>query len=169
MQNLGSSQQQALSTLKSALASAVERGTLLQTQVKYQDKSITLYFLNNQPGQDALQAIKSGKWQPFPEPNTPITLDLERPNIFRLYEQHIGPLTPILAETLQDAEKDFPPEWIVEALLEAVKNNVRKWTYVEAILRSWQEEGKHARRDKKHPQEDRQKYLNGKVSDAIEH
>lgn len=169
MANLGDTPQKALSTLKSALTSTVERGTLLKTEINTPNKPLTLYFLNNQPGQDAVNAIESGKWKPSPEPNTHITLDLESPNIFRLYEQHIGPLTPMLAEALQDAEKEYPPDWIEKALLEAVKNNVRKWTYVEAILRTWKEEGKHARRDKKDPQEDRRKYVQGKFSDSIEH
>jgi len=36
----------------------------------------------------------------------------ERPNIFKLYEENIGPLTPLIADALKDAEKTYPPEWV---------------------------------------------------------
>ena len=32
----------------------------------------------------------------------------ERPNIFRLYEENIGPLTPLIAEMLREAEQTLP-------------------------------------------------------------
>ena len=64
-----------------------------------------------------------------------MALDVERPNIFRLYEENIGPLTPLIAEMLRDAEKTYPADWIEEAFKIAVENNVRRWRYIEAILR----------------------------------
>jgi DnaD/phage-associated family protein len=59
-----------------------------------------------------------------------------------LYEQNIGTLTPIIADQLRDAEKNYSLEWIVEAIEIAVANNVRKWRYVQSILERWQQEGK---------------------------
>ncbi len=52
---------------------------------------------------------------------------LERPNVFKLYEENIGPLTPMIADALKDAENTFSPEWIAEAIELAVKNNKRSW------------------------------------------
>lgn len=64
------------------------------------------------------------------------------PNIYTLYEQNIGALTPLLADTLKDAEQTYPQPWIADAMLLAVKNNKRNWKYCEAILRRWNTEGK---------------------------
>ncbi len=55
-------------------------------------------------------------------------------NIFELYEQNIGALSPLLVEELKAAEQEYTTEWIEEAIREAVLNNVRHWKYVRAIL-----------------------------------
>lgn len=60
-----------------------------------------------------------------------------RPNIFVLYEQNFGHLTAMMSDILQDAEKEYPDDWIREAFKIAVSNNARKWSYVEVILRDW--------------------------------
>lgn len=65
-----------------------------------------------------------------------------KPNIFKLYEENIGPLTPMIADTLQDAEKTYAVEWIVEVIAIAVKHNKRNWAYCDVILKRWQTEGK---------------------------
>ena len=70
----------------------------------------------------------------------------ERPNVFRLYEQNIGLLTPMIAEELRDAERHFPAEWIADAFREAVAMNKRSWRYVAAILERWRVQGKDAGR-----------------------
>jgi DnaD/phage-associated family protein len=93
----------------------------------------------------------------------------ERPNIFRLYEENIGPLTPLIADALQDAEKTYPPEWVAEALGTAVKNNKRNLKYVEAILRRWKEEGHAKKQDRRDAQEDGRRYAEGEYADFIEH
>lgn len=63
-------------------------------------------------------------------------------NIFPVYESNIGPLTPIIADKLQDAEKAYPFEWLVDAISLAVENNKRNWRYCETILERWMESGK---------------------------
>ena len=50
---------------------------------------------------------------------------MERPNIFTLYEQNIGLLTPLIADQLRDMEKSYPPDWIDEAFTIAVGRNKR--------------------------------------------
>jgi DnaD/phage-associated family protein len=67
---------------------------------------------------------------------------VERPNVFVLYEQNIGALTPMIADELRDAEQTYPVQWIEEAISLAVENNVRKWRYVLRILERWRQEGK---------------------------
>lgn len=63
-------------------------------------------------------------------------------NTFVLYESNIGPLTPMIADALTDAEKTYPSEWIKDAIALAVENNKRNWRYCETILKRWQESGK---------------------------
>ena len=58
----------------------------------------------------------------------------KRSNIFDLYEANIGLLSPILVDELKDAEANYPREWIEDAVKIAVENNVRKWSYIRAIL-----------------------------------
>jgi DNA replication protein len=67
---------------------------------------------------------------------------VERPNIFVLYEQNIGLLSPLLADELKDAADQYPAEWIEAAFREAMQHNKRKWSYIRAILRRWETEGR---------------------------
>ena len=74
---------------------AVARGTLLHVNVEGAQGAMELYFLNTVKGRAAVEGITRGEWRPNPDEDEPITLLVERPNIFVLYEQNIGPLTPI--------------------------------------------------------------------------
>jgi len=125
------------------------------------------YLLNTARGRSLVEAFHEGNWTPGKEKNLPVGLDLVKPNIFKLYEQNIGPLTPIIAEYLKEAEKDFPLDWIDEAFRIAIANNVRKWKYIQAILRSWKERGRddENRRD---TQEGYRKYLEGDYARFLE-
>ncbi len=73
-----------------------------------------------------------------------VQVHIEQPNIFVLYEQNIGLLSPMIAEELKDAAEHYPAEWIEAAFREAVLHNTRKWTYIRAILRRWETEGRQA-------------------------
>jgi DNA replication protein len=154
--------------LKRALERAVARGTLLCAEVAVDDQPVRLYFLNSERGRAALRAIEKGEWKPTGDTRQPIALDMERPNVFRLYEENIGPLTPLIADVLREAEATYPLEWIQEAVRIAVENNVRRWRYVEAILSSWKKEGRDAK-DRRDTEEDRHKYVKGKYADFVEH
>jgi len=154
--------------LEEALDRAVDRGTLLRTEFTNENGAETYYFINSPKGQAAVRAITLGDWRPSGDAHHPLSLDLERPNIYRLYEENIGPLTPMIRDELIDAETQYPTDWIENAMRIAVENNVRRWRYVQAILRSWQEEG----RDEKNrgdTQKDRRRYIEGPFADFIEH
>ncbi|GAC1669222.1 MAG: DnaD domain protein [Ktedonobacteraceae bacterium] len=73
-----------------------------------------------------------------------VQVQIERPNIFVLYEQNISLLSPLIAEELKDAADHYPAEWIEAAFREAVQQNKRKWSYIRAILRRWETEGRQA-------------------------
>jgi DnaD/phage-associated family protein len=132
---------------------------------EYDDRP--LYFLNTAQAAAALRAIQKGVWSPAENGRAMPELET-RPNIFTLYEKNIGPLTPILAQTLEDAEKEYPAEWLEEAVKIAVKKNVRNWQYIEAILRSWKEKGR-SDKDQRNHQEDARKYIEGDLADYIKH
>ena len=71
-----------------------------------------------------------------------VQVQIERPNIFVLYEQNIGLLTPMIASQLEDAADHYPADWIEAAFNEAVQRNKRNWKYINAILRRWETEGR---------------------------
>jgi len=168
MRSFDDDPRQAESILKDALERAVQRGTFLCVHVKQGQRETQLYFLNTPRGRAAVEALDQGKWQPEQLTHPEIALELERPNIFRLYEQNIGPLTPMIAEALRDAERTYPPAWIEEAIRTAVENNVRRWRYVEAILRARLERESHGT-DWRNSEKNRRKYIEGEYGKYVEH
>ncbi len=127
--------------LRDGLERAAARGTLLEVSVAGAEFEDVFYFMNTQRGRATVEAITKGEWRPD-DLHYPAALVPERPAIFTVYEQNFGPLTPLIADMLRDAEETYPEDWIDEAMALAVRNNVRKWSYVEAILERWQTEGK---------------------------
>jgi DnaD/phage-associated family protein len=77
-----------------------------------------------------------------------------RPNIFALYENNIGTISPLLAEKLGEAEDLYPGTWIDQAFQIAVTRNKRSWAYISAILRRWVDEGKDDGEPGRHSQKD---------------
>jgi len=134
--------------LRRGLDAAVERGTLLRLDVEpasraggQEGQGQELYFLNTPTGRGAVAATKAdleGLGRLLPPPPEPHEL---KPNIFEIYEQNIGPLTPMVAEYLKDAEKEYPADWFQPAFQRAVQQNKRSWSYIAAILRRWEAEG----------------------------
>jgi len=88
-----------------------------------------------------------------------ITLDQITPNIYKIYAENIGPLTPLIADALREAESSYTTEWIKEAIQIAVENNVRRWRYIESILNRWQKEGRNGT-NRRHDKTDYRSYLN---------
>jgi len=142
MKGMGATPTLAAEALMDGVERAVARGTLLHVSVEGADGVMELYFMNTEKGRAAVDGITRGAWRPNPDEEEPITLMVERPNIFVLYEQNIGSLTPLISDQLRDAEQTYPLNWIEEAITLAVNNNVRKWRYVQSILERWRQEGK---------------------------
>jgi len=131
-------------TLRQALNSVVEHGTLLHSTLNIDGVLEDVYSL---------------------------TADIRQPptgNIFALYEQNIGMITPMIAEELKEADKLYPPQWIEEAFKEAVTLNKRSWKYIARILERWASEGKDSgehRRDIKKDGPD--KYIKGRYGHLV--
>lgn len=126
--------------IKNAVQKLVETGMLLSASpLGYTE---VLYFLNSDRGKALAQACLEGTWRPGE--NAGVNTGRERRTVYQLYEENIGPLTPLIADTLRDAEAAYPQDWIKDAIQTAVENNVRRWNYIEAILASWKKEGRYA-------------------------
>lgn len=157
MASMGANQNEAEAELNHSLERAVQRGALLRVPVNL-DGAENFYFLNSPRGRAAVEAIKRGEWRPSGDELGSVEVLPEPANIYRLYEENIGPLTPLIAETLRDAEESYPAGWIEEAIRLAVENNARSWRYVEAILSRWQEKGKDERKDRRDTEKARRRY-----------
>jgi DnaD/phage-associated family protein len=131
-------------TLRQALDSAVEHGALLHSTLSINGMLEDVYSL---------------------------TVDSRQPptvNIFALYEQNIGMITPMIAEELKEAERLYPPQWIEEAFKEAVTLNKRSWRYIARILERWASEGKDSGEYKRDIKKDGpDKYIKGRYGHLV--
>ncbi|GAB4476867.1 MAG: DnaD domain protein [Anaerolineae bacterium] len=165
MQGLAAQHDEREAALKEGLERAVARGTLLQVRVEINGAVENLYFVNTARGRAAVKGIEENRWQPDIEPLRPYHPVVERPTIYTLYEQNIGPLTPLIAEHLRAIEETYPQDWIEEAIAIAVKRGARRLAYIEAVLKRWQEEGRSAEDSSRGAQ----RFISGKYGDEIEH
>jgi DNA replication protein len=168
LNGIDSDPERAAEQVQAAFEHAATRGTLLHATVDGVKGPEDLYFMNTVRGRNALRAIEAGQFQ-FGDRECPVALVVERPNIFELYEQNIGPLTPIIGDQLREAEQDYPVSWIEEAIQLAVERNKRSWRYVEGILKRWQAEGKDSGFTKQPTQADRYRYIQGEFSDFVDY
>jgi DNA replication protein len=134
--------------LKSALKLASSRGTLIGIPVSSAlaaDEQIEdIYLLNTEADRAAAEKIRNGELklaglkvrEAVPVQAEPL------PDIYTLYEQNIGMLTPIIADELRDAEKTYSADWIRDAIKEAALHNKRSIKYILKILENWSVEGR---------------------------
>lgn len=118
-----------------AMESLAELGVLVRVEAGY--------CLDTPANRRALEGspVRSGGGAWDAEPPTDASAG-PRPDVFRLYEENIGVITPMAAERLKDMEVEYPREWIAEAFGQAVLSNARSLRYVEAILRRWRDDGR---------------------------
>jgi len=153
--------------LRAGLEHAVTRGTLLHIWADVGDGPEELYFINTERGREAVRTLQRGERPEGLAPAEPPASEAERPNIFRLYEQHVGLLTPMLADELRDAETAYPMAWIEDAFRQAVRQNARSWAYVRKILERRERSEKRGARGQ--TAQDRRKYIEGEYADHIEY
>jgi DNA replication protein len=154
--------------LGEALDRAVVRRTLLRATAGEGPARREWYFVNSARGRSAVEDLLAGRWTPG-EPGQPVRLEGQRPNIFVLYEQNVGPLMPLLSEELMEAEATYPAAWIEDAFREAAAMNKRSWRYVQAILERWAVEGKDDETSRRGDERDRRRFIEGEYADYIEH
>jgi len=144
-----------------ALKRAVERGTFLQASVDQAPQ--TIYVANSPEGRQAIERLLRGEAS-TEEPAAPEG----RKNIFTLYEENIGMLTPMIVEELKEAEARYPFQWIEAAFQEAVAQNKRRWKYIARILERWAAEGKGGKAQRDTQEEEAwQKYFRGRYGRIV--
>jgi DNA replication protein len=157
--------------LQEALKQATERGTILHAELNRHDTAEDIYLLNTETDRQAVAKIQSGelKLVGLQIREIPATVPEEQPDIFNLYENNIGMLTPMVADELRDAEKLYPADWIRDAIKEATVNNKRNWRYISRILERWTTEGKSDGTHRRYLKEnnDPDKYVKGKYGHIV--
>ena len=149
--------------IQQAMLQATQRGVFARSVAVVDGKRTTLYVLNTQADRRALELaiskgldIAEGTLEEPPAPETPS----QRLNIYVLYEENVGMITPLVAEELKDAEREYPGDWIEEAFKIAASQNARNWRYIETILKRWTTEGRQNGESGGHTKAaDRERYL----------
>jgi len=122
-----------------ALDSAVKHGIILRVNLNIKGAQEEAYFANMESDREVIGKLRRAKLPAGKEEGEAVP---QLSNIFVLYEQNIGIITPMIAEELKEAEKRYPQQWIEEAFKEAVVLNKRSWRYIARILERWANEGK---------------------------
>jgi DNA replication protein len=146
MRGLSASPRAAQEALDDALERAEARGTLLHVLLEDAESVRHLYFVNSPRGREAVDRLTRGLWKPEAE-SASVTISQVRSSLFVLYEQNIGPLTPLIADALRDAMAEYPAGWIEQAIEIAVKRNARKWSYIQRVLEGMRAEERHEQTD----------------------
>jgi DNA replication protein len=157
-------------TLRRSLDKAAARGTLQHLRQESGGNTEDVYLLNSESDRQTVARIQSGEVS-LGELKAPklVAEVVARPDVFTLYEQNIGMLTPLIADELRDAEKRYPEPWLGEAIKEAVKYNKRNISYILAILERWSTEGKDDGTHRKDTEKaDPDRFIKGKYGHMVQ-
>ncbi|HUZ01401.1 MAG TPA: DnaD domain protein [Thermomicrobiaceae bacterium] len=132
---------------------AVARGALLRVRVVAGEDAEPWLLPGSAVNRLRLHLIETGRASLPPSvapASGPARIEPERPNVFRLYEQNVGLVTPIIADQLIEALELYPESWIEDAIHEAVSYNRRQWRYIQRVLERWATEGRGNEADRRH-------------------
>ena len=156
--------------LRKALEMATQRGTIIHIVLDRHGASEDVYFLNTESDRRIVTKIQRGelKLSGLKAVGQTYAEVEEQPDIFTLYEQNIGMLTPMIAEELREAEKLYPEVWIRDAIKEAVSLSKRNIRYIVRILERWSAEGKSDGTYRRYSKTDPDKYVKGKYGHMVQ-
>ncbi len=147
--------------LKRGLEKATKHCALIQIETD----GAARYFFNTAESRKAVEKIEQGEIKLGENVRVVEAAPEPTPNIFKLYEQNIGMLTPMIADELKEAEQEFPPEVILDAFRIAAENNKRTWSYVRGVLRNWARENRHEK-TRRPASRERRPTVTGKLADV---
>jgi len=61
--------------------------------------------------------------------------------VFAAYQDNIGSMTPIISELIGESIDELTATWVLAAIKIAAERNIRNWSYIEGILKSWKTQG----------------------------
>lgn len=161
--------------VEAGLRAACRRGTLLSVPWGSSPEADEIYVFNTPSNRRFVERLRTGEVQDLPaspEPDAEAREPQARPDIFELYEENIGLLTPLLVEELHEAEQKYPQAWVREAFREAVSYNKRSWRYVQRVLENWASHGRGQGGETGRgagPFEDSRRYRQGRYGHLIKH
>jgi len=155
--------------LRKSLEMATKRGTIIHLVFDRDGAPEDVYLLNTESDRQIVAKIQNGELKLSGLKATEKTYIAaeEQPDIFTLYEQNVGMLTPMIAEELREAEKLYPEVWIRDAIKEAVSLNKRSIRYIVRILEHWSAEGKSDGTYQRVSKTDPDKYIKGKYGHMV--
>jgi len=155
--------------LQRVLQMASQRGTFIHMALEGDGSAEDIYLLNTESDRKAAAKIENGELKLSAlraAEKSHVELE-EPPDIFTLYEQNIGMLTPLIADELREAEKLYPESWLRDAIKEAVALNKRNIRYILRILERWSTEGKTDGTYQRVSKTDPDKYIKGKYGHMV--
>jgi len=149
-------------TCVAGIDAAVTRGVFLRMDLTLSEGPTTVYFANLEADLAAIEQLQLKSAGVSRSGGPPA------PNVFELYEQNIGIITPMMAEELKDAQRTYPAGWIEEAFREAVKARKLSWRYISRILERWTAEGKDSGENRPGARaDDPDKYVKGRYGGVV--
>ncbi|MBI4283595.1 MAG: DnaD domain protein [Chloroflexi bacterium] len=159
--------------LADALEMAVKRGIFLHLALEINGTPEDAYFLNTETERRVVARIQHGELSLTGLKATgqayPAVATEPMPDIFTLYEQNVGMLTPMIAEELRAAERLYPAAWLRDAIKEAASLNKRNWRYIARILERWSTEGKNDGTNSRDSKASADKYTGQKYGHMVQH
>lgn len=137
-----------------------------------EDGAESYWLMPKSPNNQRILSVFASGSRAFPyrqaRTQTKARVAIERPNAFRLFEQNVGVVTPLIADQIIEAIEIYPAGWIEDAINEAVSLNRRNWRYIQRILERWSTEGRgdeaYRRNQSSSGFVEPEKYLRGKYS-----
>ncbi len=169
MKSLKADDEEPPEALRRALQMASQRGTFIHIALDRDGSAEDIYLLNTEADRKIAARIESGelKISGLKAAEKTYMETEEPPDIFTLYEQNIGMLTPLIADELKEAEKLYPASWLRDAVKESVALNKRNIRYIMRILERWSTEGKTDGAYQRVSKTDPDKYIKGKYGHMV--
>ncbi|MBE9505310.1 MAG: DnaD domain protein [Chloroflexi bacterium] len=143
---------------------AVQRGVILRLVIPLEGQDTEVYFANIEADIGAIE-----EWKARLAAGGAVAGSAPVQNIFELYEQNVGVVSPMIAEELKDAQQTYPAGWIEEAFREAVRVRKLNWKYISRILERWTAEGKDSGANRPGARSiDRDKYVKGRYGHLVQ-
>lgn len=171
-ESLGGDGKETAEALAEALEKAEKRGTITSLEYETEDSREKIIFVNTAKNRETVEKIRSGEIVPEglgAARFQAVVADGPLPDIFTLYEENIGLLSPMVAEWLKEAAKNYPESWIRDAIGEAVSLNKRNWRYIDRILANWVAEGRSDGTHRRDSKAGKSKYENQKYGHMVRH